>query len=82
MLPRDGPRLLAQPFEGFDSVDPRMARIPLNLTDPQIRERYLQNHAEWFLHHPDAKRTFQKTVIDRYGALPPDAKKPSCNLKQ
>lgn len=41
-------------FNGFDSIDPRMARIPQNLTDPQIRETYLSNHQQWFLknHQP------------------------------
>lgn len=40
---------LLQTFNGFDSVDPRMERIPQNLTDPKIRETYLSNHQQWFL---------------------------------
>lgn len=40
---------LLQTFNGFDSIDPRMERIPQNLTDPKIRETYLSNHQQWFL---------------------------------
>ncbi|MEM7031964.1 MAG: site-specific DNA-methyltransferase [Chloroflexota bacterium] len=69
---------LALPFEGFDSVDPRMARIPQNLTDPNIRQAYLQNHASWFLnHHPDAERTFQQAVNSLYNKKSSQTKKPS-----
>ncbi|MCH7515600.1 MAG: site-specific DNA-methyltransferase [Bacteroidetes bacterium] len=36
-------------FRGFDSIDPRMERIPLDLNDKKIRDEYLQNHDKWFL---------------------------------
>jgi DNA modification methylase len=42
---------LEQPFEGFDSVDPRMLRIPKDLRDPVIKATYLKQHESWFLPH-------------------------------
>ncbi len=39
---------LKMPFNGFDSIDPRMERVPNDLNDPVIREEYLLNHIEWF----------------------------------
>lgn len=42
---------LLEPFQGFDSIDPRMKRIPNDLNDPKIREEYRQNHKKWFLHN-------------------------------
>ena len=35
---------LKEPFTGFDSIDPRMERVPNDLRKPEIREEYLQNH--------------------------------------
>lgn len=59
---------LAQPFTNFDSIDPRMKRVPLDLRDDQIRAEYLENHITWFLsHHQDALQGFQQTVEDMYG---------------
>jgi site-specific DNA-methyltransferase (adenine-specific) len=40
---------IAQPFNGFDSIDNRMIRIPNDLNDEKTREDYLQNHKKWFL---------------------------------
>ncbi len=40
---------LATPFGGFDSIDPRMLRIPNDLRTTSIRKEYLKNHAQWFL---------------------------------
>jgi site-specific DNA-methyltransferase (adenine-specific) len=40
---------LREPFSGFDSIDPRMIRIPNDLNDPKIREEYRKNHKVWFL---------------------------------
>jgi len=34
---------LAQPFNGFDSIDPRMKRVPNDLNDFEMRENYLKN---------------------------------------
>lgn len=44
---------LAQPFGGFDSIDPRMKRVPKDLRDQAIREAYVENHISWFLDHHD-----------------------------
>lgn len=60
-------RRLAQPFNSFDSVDPRMARIPNDLRDPRIREEYLKNHITWFLkNHQSTIDDFQKAVKKKY----------------
>ena len=59
---------LSRPFSGFDSIDPRMGRIPLDLRDPDIRRSYLSNHIEWFLkHHNGSKADFLKSVEEMYG---------------
>ena len=59
---------LAQPFNGFDSIDPRMKRVPNDLNDFEMRENYLKNHIEWFLkNHPSAIDKFQKEVKQKYG---------------
>ena len=59
---------LAQPFQGFDSIDARMERLPNDLNDPDIREAYLKNHVDWFLkNHPDAITKFHKKVAQQYG---------------
>ena len=44
---------LKQPFQGFDSIDPRMERVPKDLHESKMRDAYLQNHLQWFLknHH-------------------------------
>ncbi|RKZ76496.1 MAG: site-specific DNA-methyltransferase [Gammaproteobacteria bacterium] len=59
---------LAQPFNGFDSIDPRMKRVPNDLNDFEMRENYLKNHIEWFLkNHPSAIEKFQEEVKRKYG---------------
>lgn len=59
---------LQVPFDGFDSIDPRMARIPNDLNDSEIREEYLKNHIEWFLkNHNDQIIDFNKKVEKKYG---------------
>lgn len=59
---------LKMPFTGFDSIDPRMERVPNDLNDPAIREEYLLNHVEWFLkNHNGAKDIFYKEVEAKYG---------------
>ena len=40
---------LDEPFNGFDSIDARMKRIPSDLNDPEIRSKYIENHKKWFL---------------------------------
>ena len=47
-------RRLQKKFKGFDSIDLRMQRIPLNLNKKTMREKYLENHKSWFLNrHKD-----------------------------
>jgi DNA modification methylase len=59
---------LAQPFDGFDSIDPRAERVPLDLRNPEIREAYLENHREWFLkNHQNALERFKAEVERLYG---------------
>jgi DNA modification methylase len=59
---------LSSPFNGFDSIDPRMERVPNDLNDDKIREEYLANHLEWFLkNHNGAKEIFFKEVEKKYG---------------
>jgi site-specific DNA-methyltransferase (adenine-specific) len=59
---------LNEPFTGFDSIDPRMERVPNDLNDEQIREEYLANHVEWFLkNHNGAKDIFNEEVEKKYG---------------
>ena len=50
-------------FAGFDSLDPRMKRVPLDLRDDSLREGYLQNHKQWFLaNRKDAIPEFEESV--------------------
>lgn len=59
---------LAEKFSGFDSIDPRMERVPNDLNDSGLREEYLQNHIEWFLkNHNGAKEVFWTEVKRKYG---------------
>ncbi|MCX8473820.1 MAG: site-specific DNA-methyltransferase [Sediminibacterium sp.] len=56
------------PFTGFDSIDPRMERLPNDLNNDKIREEYLLNHIEWFLkNHNEAIDVFYKEVEAKYG---------------
>ncbi len=58
---------LERKFSGFDSVDPRMARVPLDLRKPEIRESYLDNHKKWFLkNHENALGDLDSTVRHQY----------------
>lgn len=55
-------------FDGFDSMDPRMARVPFDLRRKEVRDRYLQNHKAWFLqNHEDALAKFEDAVEELYG---------------
>lgn len=58
---------LSKEFNGFDSIDPRMERVPFDLRDPKIREEYLINHENWFLkNHPDSVENLRKEVKKLY----------------
>ena len=60
---------LAQGFVGFDSVDPRMERVPLDLRQPDIRRDYLEKHKQWFLQrHGNALERFEESVEVLYGS--------------
>jgi site-specific DNA-methyltransferase (adenine-specific) len=55
-------------FAGFDSIDPRMSRVPLDMNDAEFRKSYLKNHVEWFLRkHENSFDQFADAVIDAYG---------------
>ena len=54
-------------FTGFDSVDPRMRRVPRDLSDKSIREAYLENHRRWFLNNTRADALgFEESVRSLY----------------
>lgn len=58
---------LKRPFEGFDSIDERMLRVPNDLNDIRIRNEYIKNHIKWFLkNHPDRINTFLEDVKAKY----------------
>jgi len=60
---------LGMAFTGFDSVDPRMERVPLDLRRPSVRAKYLEDHKKWFLqHHENAMATFEEAVESLYGS--------------
>lgn len=68
---------LTKPFTGFDSIDPRMERVPNDLNDSSIREEYLNNHVDWFLkNHNGAKENFYKEVKNKYGGKINSTKQP------
>ena len=55
------------PFNGFDSMDERMKRVPNDLNDDEIRIKYLYNHIEWFLkNHQNAIPDFMEEVKAKY----------------
>jgi len=59
---------LSEKFIGFDSIDPRMERVPNDLNDEKIRDEYLANHLKWFLkNHNGAKEIFFEEVEKKYG---------------
>lgn len=59
---------LSKEFNGFDSIDPRMERIPNDLNDDKLREEYLKNHINWFLkNHENAISDFNELVEKKYG---------------
>ena len=59
---------LKREFNGFDSVDPRVSRVPLDLNCRKIRKEYLKNHSKWFLtNHENIAQKFKKEVVRLYG---------------
>lgn len=64
---------LGAAFTGFDSVDPRMERVPRDLRRQDVREEYLDNHKKWFLaHHENAAKKFDDSVASMYGLPNPE----------
>jgi len=60
---------LNKTFTGFDSIDERMERVPLDFSDAKIREEYLENHVKWFLqHHNGSIEKFNECVEEMYGS--------------
>lgn len=58
---------LQKKFVGFDSIDKRMSRIPNDLNDRDIRNKYFDNHKAWFLdNHPNALEDFEKEFLKKY----------------
>ena len=58
---------LAAPFNGFDSIDPRMERVPLDMRDAATRTNYLQQHTDWFLqNHSGSVDKFRRSVRRMY----------------
>ena len=58
---------LNKEFFGFDSIDPRMERIPNDLNDEKLIKEYVKNHIEWFLkNHDNAKKEFLYEVEKIY----------------
>lgn len=58
---------LSAPFNGFDSIDVRMKRVPNDLNDAETRIEYIQNHINWFLkNHPNAIEEFIDDVKYKY----------------
>lgn len=63
-------RRLATPFNGFDSIDPRMKRVPRDLNNDELRREYIEKHVEWFLdHHEDDIGEFMKEVRRMYPSV-------------
>lgn len=59
---------LSQEFNGFDSIDVRMLRVPNDLNDDKIRSEYLKNHVKWFLqNHKNEIASFENDVNLKYG---------------
>lgn len=58
---------LNEKFDGFDSIDERMLRVPNDFNDPDIRDEYISHHIDWFLkNHPDRIDTFMEDVKNKY----------------
>lgn len=61
-------RRLEEPFFGFDSVDPRMERVPNDLCKQEVRDEYFKKHIEWFLkNHARSYKIFKQAVLEKYG---------------
>ena len=58
---------LSKPFHGFDSIDPRMERIPNDLNNVEMRNEYFRNHLSWFMkNHQNREEQFWDDVEKKY----------------
>ena len=58
---------LLEKFNGFDSIDERMLRLPNDLNDFSYRQMYIKNHIKWFLkNQPERVSSFMKDVEKKY----------------
>ncbi len=74
---------LQKPFTGFDSIDPRMERVPNDLNDDTMRREYLKNHVKWFLkNHRNQETRFWVDVEHKYGLVALPQKKCSSKKEQ
>jgi DNA modification methylase len=63
-------RRLQTDFNGFDSIDPRVSRVPFGLRRKDVREQYVSNHKEWFLkNHENAIQDFEACVNEIYNDI-------------
>jgi len=74
---------LGMEFSGFDSIDPRMERVPFDLRHSDVRAEYLENHKKWFLqHHENAIEKFEDAVQILYGTNEPHTARQMLLLEQ
>ncbi len=74
---------LRKPFYGFDSIDPRMERVPNDLNDDSMRQEYLKNHVSWFLNnHRNQESRFWTDVEHKYGPNAVSQQKPAAKRIQ
>jgi len=58
---------LSLPFNGFDSIDSRMFRVPNDLNNEEYRNSYIKHHIEWFLsNHENMIPKFMEEVKEKY----------------
>lgn len=70
---------LQEEFHGFDSIDSRMSRVPMDLRDISIRKEYLDNHIKWFFkNHENELEHFYKEVNRMY----PNHEKEISNIEE
>lgn len=58
---------LKEEFNGFDSIDERMLRVPNDLNKEEVRKDYFENHIEWFLkNHEKSVDSYIKEFMSKY----------------
>ncbi len=56
---------LDEVFYGFDSIDPIMKRIPLDINDENLLKEYIENHKKWFLKNHQNEKTIFEDISDK-----------------